>query len=133
MNKKHLSRSISQQIIGRNLFDLGIFSSPASFFPISQEVQMIKGLSFGNFPNLCLGKDSPQNVISPSLLILGIRSFVLLVLFKKSQKIFFSIYTMLYPAGKITEKAMWRSVFLTIWHRILNADSTKTPSSSVTF
>ena len=37
------------------------------------------------------------------------------------------------PAGKIVEKAMWRSVFLTIWHRILNADSTKTPSSSVTF
>ena len=36
-------------------------------------------------------------------------------------------------AGKIAEKAMWRSVFLTIWHRILNADLTKTPSSSVTF
>ena len=36
-------------------------------------------------------------------------------------------------AGKIAEKAMRRSVFLTIWHRILNADSTKTPSSSVTF
>ena len=33
------------------------------------------------------------------------------------------------PAGKIAEKAMWRSVFLTIWHCILNADSTKTPSS----
>ena len=30
------------------------------------------------------------------------------------------------PASKIAEKAMWRSVFLTIWHRILNADSTKT-------
>ena len=28
---------------------------------------------------------------------------------------------------------VWRSVFLTTWHRILNADSTKTPSSSVTF
>ena len=27
------------------------------------------------------------------------------------------------PAGKIAEKEMWRSVFLTIWHRILNADS----------
>ena len=38
-----------------------------------------------------------------------------------------------YPAGKISEKAMRRSVFLTIWHRILNADSTKTPSSIVTF
>ena len=37
------------------------------------------------------------------------------------------------PAGKIVEKAMWRSVLLTIWHRILNADLTKTPSSSVTF
>ena len=37
------------------------------------------------------------------------------------------------PAGKIAEKAMRRSVFLTTWHRILNADSTKTPSSSVTF
>ena len=37
------------------------------------------------------------------------------------------------PAGKIAEKAMRRSVFLTIWHRILNADATKTPSSSVTF
>ena len=35
------------------------------------------------------------------------------------------------PAGKIAEKAMWRSVFLTIWHRILNGDSTKTPSFSV--
>ena len=30
-------------------------------------------------------------------------------------------------AGKIAEKAMWRSVYLTIWHRILNADSTKLP------
>ena len=37
------------------------------------------------------------------------------------------------PAGKIAEKAMWKSVFLTISHRILNAVSTKTPSSSVTF
>ena len=34
------------------------------------------------------------------------------------------------PAGKIAEKTVWRSVFLTIWHRILNADLTKTPSSS---
>ena len=34
---------------------------------------------------------------------------------------------------KIAEKAIWRSVFLTIWHRMLNADSTKDPSSSVTF
>ena len=33
------------------------------------------------------------------------------------------------PAGKIAEKAMWRSVFLTIWHHILKGDSTKTPSS----
>ena len=38
-----------------------------------------------------------------------------------------------FPAGKIAEKAVWRSVFLTIWHCILNADSTKTHSSSVTF
>ena len=38
----------------------------------------------------------------------------------------------LYPAGKIAEKAMWRSVFLCIWHCIFNADSTKPPSSSVT-
>ena len=37
------------------------------------------------------------------------------------------------PARKIAEKAMWRSVFLTIWDCILNAASTKTPSSSVTF
>ena len=37
------------------------------------------------------------------------------------------------PAGKIAEKAVWRSVFLTIKHCILNADSTKTHSSSVTF
>ena len=37
------------------------------------------------------------------------------------------------PAGKIEEKAMQRSVFLCIWHCIFNADSTKTPSSSVTF
>ena len=39
----------------------------------------------------------------------------------------------IFPAGKIAEKAVLRSVFLTIWHRILNADSTKTPSFSVTF
>ena len=44
-----------------------------------------------------------------------------------------SFEALFFPAGKIAEKAMWRSVFLTIWHRILNADSTKTPSSSVTF
>ena len=37
------------------------------------------------------------------------------------------------PAGKIAEKAVWRSVFLTIWHCILNADSTKTHSSVVTY
>ena len=38
------------------------------------------------------------------------------------------------PVGKIAEKAIWRSVFFTIWHCIMNADSTKTPSSaSVTF
>ena len=29
------------------------------------------------------------------------------------------------PAGKIAEKAMWRSVLLIIWHRILNTDSIK--------
>ena len=28
------------------------------------------------------------------------------------------------PAGKIAVKAMWMSVFLTIWHGLLNADST---------
>ena len=38
-----------------------------------------------------------------------------------------------YPAGKIAEKAMWRSVFLCIGHCIFNADSTKTPSSSLYF
>ena len=38
-----------------------------------------------------------------------------------------------FPAGKIAEKAMRRSLFLIIWHRVLNADSTKTHSSSVTF
>ena len=43
------------------------------------------------------------------------------------------IILFIFPAGKIAEKAMWRSVFLTIWHRILNADSTKTHFSSVTF
>ena len=37
------------------------------------------------------------------------------------------------PAGKIAEKAMWRSVFLCIWYYIFNADSIKTPYSSVTF
>ena len=36
------------------------------------------------------------------------------------------------PAVKIAEKAVRRSVFLTKWHCILNADSTKTHSSSVT-
>ena len=33
----------------------------------------------------------------------------------------------------VAEKAVWRSVFLTIWHCILNADLTKTHTSSVTF
>ena len=36
------------------------------------------------------------------------------------------------PAGKIAEKAVWRSAFWTIWHCVLNTDSTKTHSSSVT-
>ena len=31
-----------------------------------------------------------------------------------------------HPAGKFAEKAVWRSVFLTKWHCILNANSTKT-------
>ena len=38
-----------------------------------------------------------------------------------------------HPDGKIAEKAAGRSAFWTIWHCILNADSTKTNSSSVTF
>ena len=37
------------------------------------------------------------------------------------------------PAGKIAEKAVWRSVFLRIQHCILSADSTKTHSFRVTF
>ena len=32
----------------------------------------------------------------------------------------------IFPAGKFAEKTVCRSVFLTIWHYILNADSTKT-------
>ena len=39
----------------------------------------------------------------------------------------------LHPAGKITEKPVWRSVFLSKWHCILNADSTKTHSSGSDF
>ena len=35
-----------------------------------------------------------------------------------------------FPAGKFAEKAVWRSVFLTKRHCILNADSIKTHSSS---
>ena len=35
--------------------------------------------------------------------------------------------------NELAQKAVWRGVFLTIWHRILNADSTKTHSSGVTF
>ena len=46
------------------------------------------------------------------------------------KKSFFFIYN---PAGKIAENAVWRSAFWTIWHCILNADSAKTHSSSVTF
>ena len=38
-----------------------------------------------------------------------------------------------FPAGKIAEIAVWRNVFLTIWHCILHANSSKTHSSSVTF
>ena len=51
------------------------------------------------------------------------------------QGFLFEVYNsiLFVPAAKIAEKAMWRSVFLTKWHRILNADSTKTHSSSVTF
>ena len=37
------------------------------------------------------------------------------------------------PAGKIAEKAVRMSAFWIIWRGILNADSTKTHSSSVTF
>ena len=37
-----------------------------------------------------------------------------------------------FPAGKFAEKAVWRSVFLSKWRCTLNADSTKTHSSSVT-
>ena len=39
----------------------------------------------------------------------------------------FFVYIKIFPSGKIADKAMWRSVFLTIWHGMLNADSTKTP------
>ena len=41
------------------------------------------------------------------------------------------IFQFIYPAGKIAEKAVWRSVFWTIWHCILSANSTKTHSSDV--
>ena len=37
------------------------------------------------------------------------------------------------PTGKIAEKVVWRSVFLCTHHYILNADSTRTHSSAVTF
>ena len=37
------------------------------------------------------------------------------------------------PAGKFAEKAVCRSVFLSKWRCISNADSTKTHSYSVTF
>ena len=36
-------------------------------------------------------------------------------------------------AGKNAEIAMWRSVFLCIWHCILSADLTETHSSSISF
>ena len=54
------------------------------------------------------------------------------------QKNSFSLENLIYRvhdvlAGKIAEKPVWRSVFLTKWHYILNADSTKTHSSSVAF
>ena len=55
-------------------------------------------------------------------------SFEVEKLIKRSKKNIYNVINT-QPA----EKAMWRSVFLTIWHRILNSDSTKTPSSSVTF
>ena len=35
--------------------------------------------------------------------------------------------------AKLQKKQLWRSVFLSIRHSILNADSTKTHSSRVTF
>ena len=35
--------------------------------------------------------------------------------------------------NNFTEKTLWRRVFLTIWHCILNADPTKTHSSGVAF
>ena len=44
-----------------------------------------------------------------------------------------SFYRAESPVGKIAEETMRRSVFLTIWRCILNADLTKTHSSSVTF
>ena len=65
--------------------------------------------------------------------------FEKLIICEEWSAVFFRIFFFLFlvsntfPAGKITEKAIWRSVILTIWHRILNADSAKTPSSSVTF
>ena len=44
-----------------------------------------------------------------------------------------AIFQVIIQPEKITEKVLWRSAFWTIWHCILNADSTKTPSSTVTF
>jgi len=38
-----------------------------------------------------------------------------------------------HPVGKITEKAICRSVFLTLWHCILSAESTKTHSFRYTY
>ena len=35
--------------------------------------------------------------------------------------------------GKIAEKTVWRSALWTIWHRILNVDSTKTPPVFLAF
>jgi len=38
-----------------------------------------------------------------------------------------------FPVGKIAEKAVYRSVFLTIWHCILSAELTKTHSFRLFF
>ena len=65
-------------------------------------------------------------LLSYVLFLFLISRYFFIVFFKE-------IIINLFPAGKISEKAVWRSVFFILWHCILNADSTKTHSFSVNF
>ena len=94
---------------------------------------MMVGWEDINRCGLFLNVIQKTNSVNSRLLLVNDLFFVLLLTFLVWEGFICLLQIYPFPAGKISQKEVRRSVFWTIWYCILNADSTKTHSSSVTF